>query len=365
MSEAKIKSIFTALNDYDSVDELITIASPYASRPPSELASRLEEKYKIKPADSDILSAALLQLAGQTQQRAYKAKGQPPSMFICHSKVMGTTFQPNIPWNAMKPGDILELKHESNEHDPDAVAVYHRDTSTKLGYISKELVKAQQLHVDTDQYWAEITNITGGGDKNHGCNIKIFYSSENGKQRSVSAAPARTTTAKPAGATAAAMKPIAFTTTARATPSFTPPVAKPAFQRAPAAAAAKPAATTSAPAAAKAAKHSDPHFVTYSKVMGVSSYPVPWDQIEVDDRLDLVADSKKQQVTIVHQKTQQKMGHVNPALVEKFNMLEDIKSKRYEWWGVVNKITGGNGRQQGCNIDLCSSRGPEAAASAK
>ncbi|MBD3265367.1 hypothetical protein GF373_01750 [bacterium] len=61
-------------------------------------------------------------------------------------------------------GEILILRRESdNPHDPDAIAVL-RESTEKLGYVSKDEAKqlARQMDQDGAEYEAVLASITGG-----------------------------------------------------------------------------------------------------------------------------------------------------------------------------------------------------------
>lgn len=92
-----------------------------------------------------------------------------------YSKIVGTTFcdgQKEI--KELERGDDLILNREDNNpYDENAVAVY-TDYLVKLGYLPKETAKGLRQQV---KYWenvsAVVAEITGGRDKNFGCNIFI------------------------------------------------------------------------------------------------------------------------------------------------------------------------------------------------
>lgn len=69
-------------------------------------------------------------------------------------------------------GDELELEHEfDNPYDENAIMVYH--DSVHIGYLSRDLAKKLVDDVDAGLVSAEISEITGGGNKSYGCNIAI------------------------------------------------------------------------------------------------------------------------------------------------------------------------------------------------
>lgn len=61
----------------------------------------------------------------------------------------------------------------ANEYDDNAIKVYAE--GSHIGYLSRQLAEELSPKID-DCYslFGEITEITGGGDKNYGCNIRIW-----------------------------------------------------------------------------------------------------------------------------------------------------------------------------------------------
>lgn len=70
---------------------------------------------------------------------------------------------------------IFLIREPSNEHDPNAIAVY-TEAGEKIGYLKRQLALALAARLDAGEgYHAAITAITGGvEDHNYGCNIIIY-----------------------------------------------------------------------------------------------------------------------------------------------------------------------------------------------
>lgn len=103
-----------------------------------------------------------------------------------YSKINGLTFtRPGqekkgieiIP--TLKKGQELKLVPEpENKFDPNAIAVYYENLH--LGYIPKETAKSMKYEMERNDamYICKISEITGGGDRNYGCNLEIIDTSK-------------------------------------------------------------------------------------------------------------------------------------------------------------------------------------------
>lgn len=95
-----------------------------------------------------------------------------------HSKVVGVTFgnddgtsrQAYI--EKLKPGDELILKPMPTPDYPNAIGVFTVG-GKQIGYVKDELAVALVNEYPKNLMQVTVANITGGGDKNYGCNIHI------------------------------------------------------------------------------------------------------------------------------------------------------------------------------------------------
>lgn len=99
-----------------------------------------------------------------------------------HSKVNGTSWRENIPWDMMSPGDKLTPKLDPYGNtvklphsDPYAIALFFEDSF--IGYVPKETAKDLAPKIYNDEIDVEITisELTGGTaeKKNRGINTLI------------------------------------------------------------------------------------------------------------------------------------------------------------------------------------------------
>lgn len=97
-----------------------------------------------------------------------------------NSKIVGTTFYPKaaeiIP--TLKHQDLLILKREpENEYDENAIAVYKDED--KIGHIpAHTAIQLAKLMDEGTKVTCNVEEVTGGGNFNHGCNIKIIHGVE-------------------------------------------------------------------------------------------------------------------------------------------------------------------------------------------
>ena len=108
------------------------------------------------------------------------------------SKVNGSTFpRPNqertgieiIP--ELKSGQELKLVREpDNKYDHNAIGIWVGNE--QLGYVPKETASGLAPEMDNGkEFYCEVSEITGGGDKNYGCNISIY--DEEWKEKAITA----------------------------------------------------------------------------------------------------------------------------------------------------------------------------------
>lgn len=104
-----------------------------------------------------------------------------------HSKIVGTTFIENIPWQFLQMGDVLELEWEKdNPHGPrylgfaQAVKVAHRKTDAHIGYLPSTGSPTAAIVINHKNAGGEchaiISQITGGvsGKETKGINVKVL-----------------------------------------------------------------------------------------------------------------------------------------------------------------------------------------------
>ena len=112
-------------------------------------------------------------------QRKAETAEVPENVFLCHSKVVGTTFREKdkpIPWDELGKGKYLCLiREKDNQYDPNAIKVLY--VPHFLGYLPKQTAAELAPKIDSgSHFFAEITEITGGvkDKENKGINIAIF-----------------------------------------------------------------------------------------------------------------------------------------------------------------------------------------------
>lgn len=96
-----------------------------------------------------------------------------------NTKVVGVTFgngdgssRQAIIKNS-KAGDDIILKPVPTVEYPDAIGVFNKN-GQQLGHISAELAAEMKNKYSTNPMSVTINSITGGGDKNYGCNLHII-----------------------------------------------------------------------------------------------------------------------------------------------------------------------------------------------
>ena len=95
-----------------------------------------------------------------------------------HSKIAGVTFgnddgtsrQAYI--QKLKPGDELIVRHLPTADHPEAIGVFTRKNK-QIGYLNADLATEINSRYANNRVKVTVSNITGGGDKNYGCNIHI------------------------------------------------------------------------------------------------------------------------------------------------------------------------------------------------
>ena len=95
-----------------------------------------------------------------------------------HSKIAGVTFgnddgtsrQAYI--QKLKPGDELIVRHLPTVDHPEAIGVFTRKNK-QIGYLNADLATEINSRYANNRVKVTVSNITGGGDKNYGCNIHI------------------------------------------------------------------------------------------------------------------------------------------------------------------------------------------------
>lgn len=99
---------------------------------------------------------------------------------IYHSKLVGVTFEGRQKVIATLRGkEPLRVRREKdNQYDPKAVAVdvYKNDEWLPIGYIAKDKNADISRSLDAGETaYIQISDITGGGDRNYGVNISLEY----------------------------------------------------------------------------------------------------------------------------------------------------------------------------------------------
>lgn len=72
-----------------------------------------------------------------------------------------------------KEGEDIILKPVPTDEYPDAIGVFNK-RGEQLGHISAELATELKNKYSNNPMSVTINNITGGGDKNYGCNLHII-----------------------------------------------------------------------------------------------------------------------------------------------------------------------------------------------
>lgn len=95
-----------------------------------------------------------------------------------NTKVVGVTFGNDDGTSrqeiikSCKPGDDIILKPVPTKEYPDAIGVFNKK-GQQLGHIGAELASELKEKYPRNAMSVTINNITGGGDKNYGCNLHI------------------------------------------------------------------------------------------------------------------------------------------------------------------------------------------------
>jgi len=94
---------------------------------------------------------------------------------VTHKNADGTDRQKII--KKCKESDVLQLQREpNNQYDEKAIAIYQK--KYQIGYVTKNFSETLSPLMDNgSELFAEISEITGGGQTDYGCNIKIFAKS--------------------------------------------------------------------------------------------------------------------------------------------------------------------------------------------
>ena len=99
----------------------------------------------------------------------------------CFSKVVGMKFREKdlghpLPYEEFHTGDELILKREpDNTYDRNAIRIYHKETDIFIGYIKSELAQTIAPIMDNGTgFSGRVTDITGGGELEHGINIELI-----------------------------------------------------------------------------------------------------------------------------------------------------------------------------------------------
>ena len=98
-----------------------------------------------------------------------------------NSKVVGSSFRGELPWDQVEDGDELRLVHEpENKFDANAMGVWHVKTNTQFGYLPRETSDLLLNEIKATLFRCEVAEVTGGyGYKTaKGINIKINYDFE-------------------------------------------------------------------------------------------------------------------------------------------------------------------------------------------
>ncbi len=95
-----------------------------------------------------------------------------------NTKVVGVTFGNDDGTSrqeiikSCKPGDDIIFKPVPTEEYPDAIGVFNK-RGQQLGHIGAELAAELKEKYANNPMSVTVNNITGGGDKNYGCNLHI------------------------------------------------------------------------------------------------------------------------------------------------------------------------------------------------
>lgn len=96
-----------------------------------------------------------------------------------NTKVVGVTFGNDDGTSRQdiiktcKPGDDIIFKPVPTVEYPDAIGVFNKN-GKQLGHINAELAAELKEKYPTNPMTVTVNNITGGGDKNYGCNLHII-----------------------------------------------------------------------------------------------------------------------------------------------------------------------------------------------
>ncbi len=95
-----------------------------------------------------------------------------------NTKVVGVTFGNSDGTSrqdivkACKPGDDIIFKPVPTAEYPDAVGVFNK-RGQQLGHLGADLAAELKSKYPNNPMSVTVNNITGGGDKNYGCNLHI------------------------------------------------------------------------------------------------------------------------------------------------------------------------------------------------
>lgn len=96
-----------------------------------------------------------------------------------NTKVVGVTFGNDDGTSrqeiirACKPGDDIIFKPVPTAEYPDAVGVFNK-RGQQLGHLGADLAAEHKSKYPNNPMSVTVNNITGGGDKNYGCNLHII-----------------------------------------------------------------------------------------------------------------------------------------------------------------------------------------------
>lgn len=96
-----------------------------------------------------------------------------------NTKVVGVTFGNDDGTSrqeiirACKPGDDIIFKPVPTAEYPDAVGVFNK-RGQQLGHLGADLAAELKSKYPNNPMSVTVNNITGGGDKNYGCNLHII-----------------------------------------------------------------------------------------------------------------------------------------------------------------------------------------------
>lgn len=101
-----------------------------------------------------------------------------------NTKVVGVTFgnedgtsrQAII--RTLRPGDGIILRGTPTDEHPEAVSVYD-EKMRQIGYLNRDLAIELESNYRDNFMQVTVNNVTGGGDKNYGCNLHIVIYKEN------------------------------------------------------------------------------------------------------------------------------------------------------------------------------------------